>query len=171
MQDTASSSFRPGGRQGETPDNAGRSDAVGPSQEPTSPAGVGKDVGTDARHTPGPWVPVEFNENCPLPGGAFLAVHTAAEPFKREGGICELIAQGVGGRYSPEITSANGHLIAASPDHALLLAAIVAGRARWTPYQHNPTLGEVSVGGFSHLSRLDDFGCPVLTPLLREALR
>jgi hypothetical protein len=67
------------------------------------------------KHTPGPWVVVEADEMTPLPAGVILAVHTAAEPWKKEGCICEIIAQG-DGAYDSATTDANAHLIAAAPD-------------------------------------------------------
>lgn len=55
-------------------------------------------------------------------------------------------------------------------DHSLLLAAIIAGVARWESFP-NTTMGEVCVDGIRHVVRLDRFGCPELTNGARGALK
>ena len=54
-------------------------------------------------------------------------------------------------------------------DHALLLAAICAGKAWWRPFSL-PRTGDVCVGKRTWLCKLDAYGCPILTDTLRAAL-
>lgn len=62
---------------------------------------------------------------------------------------------------------ANARLIAAAPDHALLLAAIVSGRARIEPLGANV---EVCTGGLRYATKLDENGCPLVSDVIRTAL-
>lgn len=71
---------------------------------------------------------------------------------------------------------ANASLIAAAPDHALLLAAFSKGAVRWEPFSLNTRFvkdtgkGELCVDGLRYVTALDAFGCPVLTDHLRAAV-
>ena len=70
--------------------------------------------------TPGPWEAVEWTDEVPLPMGVVLAVQRAGT-HGPQGRICEIVAQGSDGEYSPEVTNANARLLAAAPR---LLAAL-----------------------------------------------
>ena len=80
-----------------------------------------------SEHTPGPWEAVEVCEGILFPAGVAVAVQTSAEPWKRTGRICDIVAQG-DGAYSSETTTANARLIAAAPE---LLEACRALMAHW----------------------------------------
>lgn len=58
-------------------------------------------------------------------------------------------------------------------DHALVAAALCARVARWEPFDGDPTrvTGEVCAVGLRYCTSLDDHGVPILTNLLRDALR
>ena len=68
-----------------------------------------------------------------------------------------------------EQSKTNAALIAAAPDHALVLAALVSGRAHWEQRESSPR-GELCMSGLRHSLEIDEFGCPVLTELARDAL-
>lgn len=52
-----------------------------------------------------------------------------------------------------------------------LLAAIIAGRARWEPFPKSPTLaGEVCVDGLRYFTQLGPNGCPKITEHIHRAL-
>lgn len=102
----------------------------------TAPAGTFQRERTamsEARHTKGPWIAVECCEGCPLPAGPPVAVHCVAEPWKRTGAVCTMVAQG-DGKYDPEVTWANANLIAAAPDllEACEIAVLMSDRRDWT---------------------------------------
>lgn len=80
---------------------------------------------SEAKHTPGPWATYESSERCPIPAGVIVEVGTQSGEGFKSGTICEMVAQGVGGKYSSEITDANARLIAAAPE----LAASARGLA------------------------------------------
>lgn len=61
--------------------------------------------------------------------------------------------------------TANASLIANAPDHALLLAAICAGIARWEPATH-----EIAIAGLRYSVDIDNFGCPALASHIRRAI-
>ena len=63
---------------------------------------------------------------------------------------------------------ANARLIAAAPDHALLLWAMCVGAGRWEPL--GDLSGEFCINGIRHLTRLDENGCPEMTAGLRNAI-
>ena len=109
------------------------------------------------KHTSGPW---RISRHA-------LAHVTAAN----ERGICS-----TGGYYhsdeDPELLNeeneANARLIAAAPDYGLLLAAFIGGMA-WTS-----SVGlfvRVPSGVARYEYQLDEFGCPILTGEMREALQ
>jgi hypothetical protein len=81
--------------------------------------------------TPGPWIAVDWTAETPFPVGVAVAVQKEGT-HDAPGRICELIAQG-SGRYSPETTNANAHLIAAAPE---LLDAVKA-LIRWVDVIHD----------------------------------
>lgn len=65
---------------------------------------------------------------------------------------------------------ANARLIAAAPDHALICWAMCVQDGRWeewTPYDGS---GEFIFAGLRYATRIDEFGCPKLTPALRAAI-
>lgn len=62
-------------------------------------------------HTPTPYITVTSNEKCPLPTGIPIAIHRKNEPWKKEGAICEIVAQGRDGKYSRELTEATAAFI------------------------------------------------------------
>lgn len=107
--------------------------------------------------TPGPWV-VQGRDYC-------NRLCVSSEPRSHIVALVELPSGG------PSELRANARLIAASPDHALLLRVIVSGRAHWQPFAFSSLgRGEVVVGVQRYIVSLDDFGCPLLTDELREAL-
>lgn len=67
----------------------------------------------------------------------------------------------------PRNAEANARLIAAAPDHALLLAAIVSGRARVEPLGASV---EVCTGGLRYATKLGENGCPLVSDVIRTAL-
>lgn len=73
---------------------------------------------------PGPWVAVEFNDKCPLPAGVAIAVQQASEPRRKQGTICEMVALGKDGKYSPKITTATAELIADCPENLQWLVTL-----------------------------------------------
>ena len=77
-----------------------------------------------AKHTPGPWEAVEVNEEIPLPAGVLIAVHKAGD-YSKQGCVCDIRAQG-DGKYEPEVTNANAHLISASPEMYDALKEVLA---------------------------------------------
>jgi hypothetical protein len=66
-----------------------------------------------------------------------------------------------------EIDNPDARLIPAAPDHAIVLREMAAGRMRWEPYPHDPNRGELCFNGLRHSTRLDEFGCPEITDVLR----
>lgn len=56
-------------------------------------------------------------------------------------------------------------LLAAAPDHALVLYALTCGLARW-----EPTTRELVVDGLRYATTIDEFGCPKVSPVMRDAL-
>jgi len=63
---------------------------------------------------------------------------------------------------------ANGRLISAAPDHALICWAICVGSARWEPW--GDLRGEFCMNGLRHATELDEFGCPIVTGGMRAAI-
>ena len=90
-----------------------------------------------AKHTPGPWEAVEVNEEIPLPAGVFIAVHKAGD-YSKQGCVCDIRAQG-DGKYEPEVTNANAHLISASPE--MYEALKDALKALTNQYHNKPRRG------------------------------
>lgn len=109
-------------------------------------------MSTDSRVTPGPWKVDPKHPLCIESGEGNIGLVNLARA-----------------------SEADARLIAAAPDHALLAAAICAGRARWEPFSSQPGLqitygGEVCINGLRHATTLDQFGVPILTAHLRAAL-
>jgi hypothetical protein len=73
------------------------------------------------------------------------------------------------GLYAEEEREANARLIVAAPDHALICWAMCVGTARWEPFGDGR--GEFCMNGLRHATTLDEFGCPVVTHGMREAIR
>jgi hypothetical protein len=105
-------------------------------------------------HTPGPW------EVARDPRSASHSIVSAGN------NIADVWQFHVGG----EQAAANALLISAAPDHALVLRGIIGGWLRWEPFQANDGHGELCFGGIRHLTRLDDFGCPLMTDNLRQRI-
>lgn len=117
------------------------------------------------KHTPGPW---HWNEQgwvyADVPDG--ITINGASDPY-------------YGGHMVAEsISLANGPLIAAAPDHALLLAAMSSGKATFE--RHGLELWVLVLRDFATFEKawwerfkdvsLDAFGCPVMTTEMRAAL-
>jgi hypothetical protein len=64
--------------------------------------------------------------------------------------------------------AADGRLIAAAPDHALVGWAMCVQDARWDEWGSGK--GEFCFAGLRHSTTLDEFGVPVLTTHLRSLL-
>jgi hypothetical protein len=72
--------------------------------------------------------------------------------------------------YGEPASPANVRLILAAPDHALICWAMCVQDGRWeewTPYDGS---GEFVFAGLRYATRVDEFGCPKLTPALRMAI-
>lgn len=69
-----------------------------------------------------------------------------------------------------EQNQANARLIAAAPDHAMVLRAIARGVLRWETFSSGGDCGELCFAGMRYSTRLDEFGCPRLTEALRSAI-
>lgn len=65
--------------------------------------------------TKGPWYALESSERCPMPAGVCVEVNSMSDGSK-VGTICEIVAQGIDGKYDSYMTSANGNLISAAPE-------------------------------------------------------
>jgi hypothetical protein len=65
---------------------------------------------------------------------------------------------------------ANARLIAAAPDHALICWAMCVQDAAWEEWTPFDGRGEFCFAGLRYATRLDEFGCPALTPALRAAI-
>ena len=63
---------------------------------------------------------------------------------------------------------ANARLIVAAPDHAMICWAMCVGAGRWEPFGDGR--GEFCMNGLRHATKLDEFGCPVVTESMRAAL-
>lgn len=119
-----------------------------------------------AKHTPTPWIRGE-----PETADGFATIRTA----DGETVIAETyFVEGCGTREEAEADFA---LMLAAPDHALLLAAMAKGAARWEPFNLNarypetdPGGGELVVNGMRYTTRLDELGCPALNDTLRAVL-
>lgn len=61
--------------------------------------------------------------------------------------------------------------LSVADDHALVAAALIAGVIRWEPFSDDTRGGEVCTGGLRYPASLDDAGVPILTNLLRAAIR
>lgn len=65
---------------------------------------------------------------------------------------------------------ANAKLIAAAPDHALVCWAMCVQDAIWEEWVPFDGKGEFCFAGLRYATSLDEFGCPKLTPALRESI-
>lgn len=123
-----------------------------------------------------PWL-VEWSEDGPEdPQGTLIG-----------GGKSELPIGGIWGKYShwqsEAATRANGSLIELAPDHALLLAAFVAGKLEclFSSNENGTTIGGCSVGPSRggeggpapqvFRFEMDPFGCPIVNDELRAAIK
>ena len=78
------------------------------------------------------------------------------------------MARGLMDDVSASECEANARLIAAAPDHAMLLSAICNGSARVEKWDAQRC--EVCVGGMRYAVHFDQFGCPEMTVNLRAAI-
>lgn len=102
-----------------------------------------------SQHTPGPWT-IRDGSFIDGEGFACLAhVRAAHVPHEHE-------------------AIANARLIATSPDHALICWALCAGAGRWEGW--DAKRGEFCINGMRYSTKLDEFGCPIVTDLMREAI-
>jgi hypothetical protein len=69
-----------------------------------------------------------------------------------------------------ETDKANAQLIAAAPDHALICWAMCVQDGRWEEWVPYDGSGEFVFAGLRYATRVDEFGCPKLTPALRRAI-
>ncbi len=102
-------------------------------------------------HTPGPWA---------------LGFANKAKAFVNAGPHCICKCDTSDGSIDP---LPNARLIAAAPDHALLLRCICRGLARWEQWEDGQR-GEICCGGMRYATHLDDFGCPVVSEHVRGVL-
>jgi hypothetical protein len=118
-----------------------------------------------AKHTPGPW---QLGERygmlkteiiAPQAGRAVATVWTHEQPTVREPRETK----------PSEAGQANAHLIAAAPDHALICWAMCVQDGTWEEWPFDGR-GEFIFAGLRYATALDEFGCPKLTPALREAI-
>lgn len=127
------------------------------------------------QHTPGPWFyrPDRHDDWGLVKDADGMPVATANMSARHPAEKADYVP-GVGFPEPPEIT-ANGILITAAPDHALLLAALVSGRAHMTrlgKHKFSPDdRAELVIDGKTlAVVPLDPYGCPILTDALRAAL-
>lgn len=126
---------------------------------------------TRAAHTPGPWRIED--------GGAGEGESTRCEIFA--GAVDDPFRVAViddstrwlepeKKRAAAALDLANARLIAASPDHAMVLRMMARGVLRWEPFRGGTDRGELCFSGIRHATDLDEFGCPRLTDHLRSAI-
>ena len=101
--------------------------------------------------TPGPWVVCK--DDAYVDGSDGKPVAYCRDPERR-----------------PSAMSANAHLIAAAPDHALLGWAMCIQDGRWEEWVPFDGRGEFIFAGIRYCTKLDQFGCVELTPALRSVL-
>jgi hypothetical protein len=68
----------------------------------------------------------------------------------------------------PHSTMSNPSTLQLRKDHALLLAALATGKAKYRPWDDKR--GEVCINGLAYAVHIDRFGCPELHDNLRERL-
>lgn len=123
----------------------------------------------EAKKTLGPWSIHSIEDG----GTTYVIVETCpdGEQFLPIAHIATIIADGCAVKRdeAKQLTIAN--LIAAAPDHAMFLSALVRGLIRWEPLVgSNVNSGEVCCRGLRYVTRLDGFGCPAMTPHIRVAI-
>lgn len=126
--------------------------------------------------TPGPWAAShcdgKFGE---VPG--WMVTHPGASEVRRRTEakdfpitskkICDVTE---GAYIAPNTAAANARLIAAAPDHAIVLRGLANLTLRWETFDGSETRGELCYNGVRHTTTTDEFGCPQLTDALRSAL-
>lgn len=114
------------------------------------------------KHTEGEWYVLGEDE---LPGIAFVEIASGelGTSSHRTIGWIGCAPDGIS-----DEDRANARLIAAAPDHALACWAMCVGAGRWEPLGSGG--GEFCIHGIRHVTTLDEFGCPVLTDLLRAEI-
>jgi hypothetical protein len=110
--------------------------------------------------TPGPWKRRKNSPHLDL----CAPVTTKGENIADEA----LVTIHPKGGHGHDEALANLHLIAAAPDHALIGWAMCVAAGRWEPWGDGR--GEFVINGIRHVTRLDQFGIPEVTPALRDAL-
>lgn len=111
------------------------------------------------RHTPGPW---QVNATVHVDRRNIFGLHPTAAFH-----VGTLVS---GSKSKLDIFETNARLIAAAPDHALICYAMCVSDATWEEWVPFDGKGEFCFAGLKYATRLDEFGCPVLTPALREAI-
>jgi hypothetical protein len=130
-----------------------------------APAGL-RDTATipSAAHTPGPWYVTEAAEDL-----GYCRIREEASDYV-------LATADDGGHVDPRFAlppatiEANARLIAAAPDHALICWAMCVQDGRWEEWVPYDGSGEFVFAGLRYATRVDEFGCPRLTPALRRAI-
>lgn len=130
-----------------------------------------------AAHTEGPWMVEDHGTMHPRDAEGLL-VRTVDHLFLRV--VSTVVDIDVADLHcdaddeeAVETTRADAALVAAAPDHALLLATMATGALRWdswAPDADGNRRGELAFDGLRYATRLDEFGCPILTDALRVAL-
>lgn len=105
----------------------------------------------------GPW---EATPQDGFPGHCFVA-----QVFDADGQSLASIQTS----YDVDKASRIARLIAAAPDHALIVWAMCVGAGSWQPI--DDLSGEFCINGIRHFTKLDEFGCPVMTAGMRDAIR
>jgi hypothetical protein len=116
----------------------------------------------EPQHTPGPW---RAEEEDALDSVPFIPIEAGEAGAWRK--VCEVNGEPEG-LHIDGVALANARLIAAAPDHALICWAMCVQDARWDEGSNGE--GEFCFAGLRHWTRLDEFGCPVLTENLRAVL-
>jgi hypothetical protein len=104
------------------------------------------------KHTPGPWTHLDIGEI------------VAGEDHEK---TLAILNDGDASVHVREV-EANGALIAAAPDHALVIWAMCVAAGRWEPL--GDMSGEFCINGLRYSTVLDEFGCPAVNDVLRAAI-
>lgn len=124
------------------------------------------------QHTPGPWslgkARMGFHNHAMMPvitvSGRYVAEISPNGRTTRKAGNNRVMQLKV---FSAE-DDANARLIASAPDHALIGWAMCVQDGTWEEWSTGA--GEFCFCGLRYATRLDEFGCPILTDALRAAL-
>ncbi len=119
-----------------------------------------------SKHTPGPWAVGETDTFGTRVQAAEAHLHPQSGHLgsrmyvHAQIAICREVTAGA--------CEANAKLIAAAPDHALICKAMCVAEGRWEPWGDGR--GEFCISGIRHATKLDEFGCPEVTPGMRTAI-